>query len=294
MSDHRSTSAPVRLGCQGQEQHFGNLGRMVGGYPVTHISRVAVPVAGIVFLLGALFPFRMVGASSQVHAQVANQTIVAIGDSITYGMYDQEGLGGWVGRLEESLDRLYPAQSYTVVNAGINGDTSAGVLRRLTKDVVSHHPSLVIVAIGTNDFDYHVPVAQFRANLQTIIQRLQQQTHAAILVQSFLPEVRVASSVLTNEAAYNAVLPAVCRQLNVGYQDLFDAFLAMGRASMTSLRHDSEHPNVAGYRLIAAETLAMLQSAYLSSQGTLVPVSSAPGTDSLLPDNDLAAAPAKS
>jgi lysophospholipase L1-like esterase len=278
-------------------------GRILGGHQVTHFSRLAAPTAGILLLIGALFAFSLTGVLARSQASVASQTIVAVGDSITYGMYDQEGLGGWVGRLENSLNRMYPAQSYDVVNAGINGDTSAGVLHRLTKDVISRNPGLVIVAIGTNDFDYHVPVAQFRANLVTIIQRITSQTHAAVLVQSFLPEVRVPSTVLTNEAAYNAVVPAVCRQQNVvpavcrqqnvGYQDLFDASLALGRATMTNLRHDSEHPTAAGYRLIAAETLAMLQSAYLSPQGALVPVTSAPGTDSLLPDDELAGTAAR-
>lgn len=250
------------------------------------IVRAFIPLAALALLTGTVYPYPVAGAGTP--ATASPQTIVAIGDSITYGMYDQEGLGGWVGRLKDSLARTYPTQSYDVINAGINGDTSAGLLGRLAKDVVARKPNLVIVAIGTNDFDYHVPVAKFRANLQTIIQRIQAQTHAAILVQSFLPEVHVSGSVLTNEAAYNAVLPAVSRQLNVGYEDLFNSILALGYANMANLRHDSEHPTAAGYRLIAAETLAVLQSAYLSPQGTLVAVHGAPGTDSLLPDDGLA------
>lgn len=57
------------------------------------------------------------------------------------------------------------------------------MVRRLAKDVIAHHPGLGIVAIDSNNFDCRVPVAQFRANLQLIIQRIQSQTHAAILVR---------------------------------------------------------------------------------------------------------------
>jgi lysophospholipase L1-like esterase len=136
-----------------------------------------------------------------------------------------------------------------------------------------------------------VPIATFRANLQRIIQRLQQETDAAILVQSFLPEVRVPAAVLHAEAAYNAVVPAVCRAQSVGYEDLFNTFLALGRMAMANLRHDSEHPTAAGYAFMAAETVAVLQSSYLAADGTLIGPASAPGTDDLLPDNGLDSAP---
>ena len=224
---------------------------------------------------------------SAASAAVQPQKIVAIGDSITYGLRDDAALGGWVGRLASMIRVLYPSQNYTTINAGINGDTSSGVVKRLKHDVIDQKPNLVILAIGTNDFDYHVPAATFESNLRTIIATIKQQTHAAILVQSFLPEALVAGSVLKQEAAYNALVPAVCRQLNVGYEDLFNTFLALGRAAMANLRHDSEHPTAAGYRFMAAFTLAVLESGYLSQQGTIVQASNAPGTDDLLPDDEL-------
>jgi len=105
------------------------------------------------------------GTERGVTAAPAAQTIVAIGDSIVYGLHDAGGAGGWAGRLGSILGQTYPGQQYRVINAGINGDTSAGVLKRLSRDVVGKNPDLVIVAIGTNDFDYNIPVATFRANL---------------------------------------------------------------------------------------------------------------------------------
>ena len=227
------------------------------------------------------------GTERGVTAAPAAQTIVAIGDSIVYGLHDAGGAGGWAGRLGSILGQTYPGQQYRVINAGINGDTSAGVLKRLSRDVIGKNPDLVIVAIGTNDFDYNIPVATFRANLTAILIRLRRETHAAIVAQSFLPEVRVRDDVLRREASYNAVVPQVCRQLGVGYQDLFDTFLALGRSAMTSLRHDSEHPTPAGYMYIAAETGAFIQSVYAAADGSLIQARHAPGTDKLLPDDSL-------
>ena len=246
-----------------------------------------------VVALGSLAPALLLGAweaSGQVGKAVAtppSQTIVAIGDSIVYGLHDEQQHGGWAGRLPDVLHRAYPTHAYRVVNAGINGDTSAGVLRRLDRDVIAARPDLVIVAIGTNDFDDGVPVGVFKANLRSILVRLRQRTHAALLVQSFLPEARVSDAVLYREAAYNAVVPEVCRELHVGYLDLFNTFLALGRSSIASLRYDSEHPTAAGYRFMAAETAAVIEGAYADTRGTLMPAANPPGLDDLLPDDSL-------
>jgi len=43
------------------------------------------------------------------------------------------------------------AQSFTVINAGISGNTTLDVLQRLNRDVIAPKPDLVILMIGTND-----------------------------------------------------------------------------------------------------------------------------------------------
>ena len=56
---------------------------------------------------------------------------------------------------------IMPVPRFNVVNAGVNGDTAAGVLKRLDHDVLAPKPRLVILSIGTNDFDYGVPPHHF-------------------------------------------------------------------------------------------------------------------------------------
>jgi len=94
-------------------------------------------------------------------------TIVAIGDSITYGFYDTAVKGGWVTRLAAKLDAAYPRRPLVVRNAGIGGDTSQGVLTRLQRDVISVHPQMVIISIGTNDFNRGVPASVYARRLST-------------------------------------------------------------------------------------------------------------------------------
>ena len=46
------------------------------------------------------------------------------------------------------------ATGFEVLNKGINGDTTAGILGRFTQDVINHQPDMVFVLTGTNDFIY--------------------------------------------------------------------------------------------------------------------------------------------
>jgi len=98
-----------------------------------------------------------VGMNAVVQSLSAKTLIVAIGDSITYSM-TREGVmghrvtifGGWVTMLQNKLQEEFPDE-YQVLNKGIRGDTAQGVFNRLHGDVISLQPSIVIVAIGTND-----------------------------------------------------------------------------------------------------------------------------------------------
>jgi len=69
------------------------------------------------------------------------KSIVAIGDSITWGFPD--GFS-WTHLLEEQL-------GVEILNAGINGDTLEGMLSRLDQDVLVHRPDVCIVMGGSND-----------------------------------------------------------------------------------------------------------------------------------------------
>lgn len=69
------------------------------------------------------------------------ETIVCFGDSLTEGVLG----AAYVDLLRA---RLPDAQ---LINAGINGDTTLNLLRRLERDVVPHRPDRVIVLVGLND-----------------------------------------------------------------------------------------------------------------------------------------------
>jgi lysophospholipase L1-like esterase len=74
-------------------------------------------------------------------------TVVFLGDSITAART--------YGKIVETYTLLrYPARTVRFVNAGRGGDTAAGGLRRLDRDVFAHKPAVVTVAYGVNDIGW--------------------------------------------------------------------------------------------------------------------------------------------
>lgn len=105
----------------------------------------------------------LVGLS--VVARAGQPTILLMGDSISaaYGMSLEQG---WVALLEEQLADSHP--EYSVVNASISGETTAGALRRLPALLATHKPSVVVIELGGNDGLRGFPIRNFRANLQAM------------------------------------------------------------------------------------------------------------------------------
>jgi len=194
-----------------------------------------------------------------------------VGDSITKGDWDTAVVGGWVTRLSDTLRRTYPGTAFVVRNAGVDGDTTTGVLARLARDVLAPRPTLVIVSIGTNDFDSGVPRTQFAEQLQTLVQRLRAAPQAPVVIlASMLPIAGQTPGRLAVERAYNDVIRRVAAATHVGYLDLFDAWLGLGPSYLQALRHDSEHPNPIGYEWIASTMAAFLEAGYLDAQGRVI------------------------
>lgn len=79
--------------------------------------------------------------------------IVAFGDSVTHGALDVCNNYETVywNVLKKKINAVRDAIPVNVINAGIGGITAEGSIPRLQRDVLSHHPDLVIVCFGLND-----------------------------------------------------------------------------------------------------------------------------------------------
>jgi lysophospholipase L1-like esterase len=101
---------------------------------------------------------------------VVKKKIMMVGNSITDG-------GDWKKLLSDS----------TVINRGISGDVTFGVLNRM-EDIVKRKPSKIFLLIGINDLSRNTPDEVILENLFTIISQIKSGSpKTKIFVQSILP-----------------------------------------------------------------------------------------------------------
>ena len=117
--------------------------------------------------LRASLVFGLLWLALAATAHAREHSILVLGDSISaaYGMSLEQG---WVALLAGQLEQDYPRQ-YTVVNASISGETTAGGLRRLPSLLQQHSPSVVIIELGGNDGMRGYPLKKLRDNLSSLV-----------------------------------------------------------------------------------------------------------------------------
>jgi acyl-CoA thioesterase-1 len=98
--------------------------------------------------------------------------ILAIGDSLIAG-YGLSEPDSFPAQLERRLHASHPTAH--IVNAGVSGDTTADVLRRLPAVMsrLQARPDLAILQVGPNDVLRQVPPAVVRASLEEVLVELQ-------------------------------------------------------------------------------------------------------------------------
>ena len=127
----------------------------------------------------------MVMVSVSVMAQSTNDTGVKVliwGDSLSaaYGMDVQDG---WVALLRQRLD----GQNITVINSSISGETTQGGLARLAPALTKHQPDVLVLELGANDGLRGLPVAEMRANLESMITQAKEIGAEVVLLGMYLP-----------------------------------------------------------------------------------------------------------
>ena len=168
--------------------------------------------------------------------------ILFLGTSLTAGLgLDPDS--AYPARIQRKADSA--GMNFEVVNAGVSGETSAGLLRRL--DWVLRRPAAVIVVeTGANDGLRGQPVSATKATIGNILDRIRSEQPAAkvLLVQMEAP---------TNlgeryTRAFHDMYPALARSHGVTLLP----FLLNRVAGIPSLNQaDGIHPNNRGEAMVA-------------------------------------------
>jgi len=174
--------------------------------------------------------------------------IVAFGNSLTAGLgvpQDQS----YPAHLQRTLDAA--GYSYRVVNAGVSGETTAGGVRRVSW-VLNNKPVIVILELGGNDGLRGLSLHETKANLERIIQQLQQASVTVVLAGMKLPP--------NYGEDYTGGFEALYQALAKQYRLTLIPFFLDGVAASSSLNQaDGIHPTGAGYRLIVEKVFPTLE-----------------------------------
>ena len=168
--------------------------------------------------------------------------ILFVGTSLTAGL-GLEPDSAYPQLIDRKLDSL--GLPFDAVNAGVSGETSSGLLRRI--DWLLREPfDVVVLETGANDGLRGTPVATIRTNIQQIIDRIRAaRPNAAILLVQMeaLPNL---GEQYTSE--FRAMFPELARRNGL----VLLPFLLDGVAGNRELNQaDGIHPNMDGERIVA-------------------------------------------
>jgi len=195
--------------------------------------------------------------------------LICIGDSLTFGFGVSRGQR-WTTRVQE----LTGAQ---VLNEGINGDTTGGMLCRLSGLLRSERLSETVIMImgGANDIFYSGTSQHARANIAAMAQQTLASGACPLIgivppiSADFCPEQwseAVDFAAAEKELAeYCAWLRNFCTAFGIEYADLAVPLTDAAGAPKRALFSDGLHPTAEGHELIAralAKKIAELEKKY--------------------------------
>ena len=242
--------------------------------------KIAMPALLVIVLLTQAFELARAQDSSVPPVLQNVHRIVCTGDSITQG---GEAPGGYVWLLRHSLAAIYPQQPIEVVNTGIGGEKSPGMLARFQRDVIDRKPDLVTISIGINDvwhayrdFAHNrnypddslpngVSLADYRKNFEKMIALAQQANIKVVLLSPTVIYEDLTGPENARLVSYCKALQEIARQrhcLFVDYQKPFRELLTVYRRETGSVDNlptvDGVHMNPAGNRIMARTLLLTL------------------------------------
>ncbi|WP_242678655.1 arylesterase [Psychrobacter pygoscelis] len=189
--------------------------------------------------------------SAQNNSQSAEQTItqpitiLALGDSLTEGLGVAEQ-DSYPAQLEAALHEAGYVNA-KVVNSGLSGETSTGLVNRLDW-VMKTKPDITILTTGANDAMRGIEVAMIEKNIRTAIERLQAGGSTVIL-----GGMQVYDN-MGNEyvKSFSDIYPRIAEDTGVA----FIPFFLDGVAADRELNQDDAiHPTKDGYTIIVNDNI---------------------------------------
>jgi acyl-CoA thioesterase-1 len=188
------------------------------------------------------------------------KTILCFGDSLTAG-YGLSSSQAYPALLQQKINASH--LPYQVINAGVNGDTSARGVGRIEQYL--HQPiDVFLLELGINDLPRGIFPPQTSANLQQIIDKVRAAHPRCRMV---LAGMEIPRSIIPREisgfiaepmiAAFHNVFVEIASRNGMAYIP----FLLKGVAGDPQLNlYDRIHPNAAGQKILAENVWDVLSA----------------------------------
>lgn len=171
------------------------------------------------------------------------KSIVVLGDSISAG-YGIEVEQGWVALIQKKLQETHSA--YSISNASISGDTTAGGLARMDPLLTTHKPAILLLQLGANDGLRGLSPVEMKNNLAEIVHRAQKAGAKVILLGMKIPPNYGKRYV---DMFYN-VYPQLAKELDIPLVPFLLEDVALNKDLMQA---DGLHPNAKAQPLLAGK-----------------------------------------
>jgi acyl-CoA thioesterase I len=191
-------------------------------------------------------------AASRPAAADDRPTIVFAGTSLTAGYGLPDPSLAYPALIQHLVDSL--GLDYRVVNAGVSGETSAGLLRRIDWILGQGRVAALVIETGANDGLRGQDPDSVRANIQAVIdstRRLDPPPRVVLAGMEALPNLGADYS-----RRFRAIFPELARENHLALVP----FLLAGVAGVDSLNQaDGIHPTPAGQRIVAWNVWRVLE-----------------------------------
>jgi len=190
------------------------------------------------------------GASDTETGGSTAKRVVVLGDSLAAG-YGVEPQEAFPALLQQKVDTA--GLKFTVVNAGVSGNTSADGLARIDW-LLKRKMDVLVLELGGNDGLRGVPVTAMRDNLQGIIDRVKQRyPEARILVAGMRLPPNLGPDYTE---AFRKVFAELAKKNNAA----LIPFLLEGVGGKPLLNQDDHiHPTADGHKIIAETVWKVLK-----------------------------------
>jgi len=222
------------------------------------------------FLLIALFVFACNEQPKTVEktaeqAEAANQTanltnspsqrkkkvVLFFGDSLTAG-YGLEEEQAFPSLIQNRIDSL--GLEYTVINAGLSGETTSGGLNRIDW-ILKQDIDVFVLELGANDMLRGIEVSSTGENLKGILEKVKAKNpEVKFIIAGMLAPPNMGEDYAT---AFGKIFPDLAKEYNAGLIPfLLDKVGGYPELNLP----DGKHPNVEGQKIVRENVWAVLKN----------------------------------